>query len=52
MALSDNAETLAGSFVAPGVRDARIANFYCAERYLAELPDAEALSLPAKRPSR
>ncbi len=40
MALSDNAENLAGAFVAPEVRDSRIANFYCAERYLAELPDA------------
>ena len=43
MALSDNAETLAGAFVAPEVRDARIANFYCAAHYLDQFPDSAPL---------
>lgn len=44
MALSENAESLRpGDYVAPDVRDARIANFYCAERYLSLLPDAAPL---------
>ncbi len=43
MALSDNAEDLAGNFVAPEVRDSRIANFYCAAHYLDQLPDSAPL---------
>jgi hypothetical protein len=43
MGLSDNAETLAGKFVAEEVRDQRVANFYQAEFYLAQLPDSSAL---------
>ncbi len=39
MGLSDNAETLSGEPVAPDVSEARIANYYCAEVYLADLPD-------------
>ncbi len=39
MALSDNAETLAGKYVAPEVREQRVASFYQAEYYLGMQPD-------------
>lgn len=49
MALSDNAETLAeGDYLAPEVRDARIANYYCAEHYLGNLPPDAPLAAPAE----
>ncbi len=43
MGLSEHAETLNRTYVAPDVRDARIANFYCAEHYLSQLPDGAPL---------